>query len=72
MCPRPGIHYRRGLREGDPLSPYLFIIVADLLHRMIVDATANVTLQHPLIDDMPCPVIQYADDTLILLQAEEA
>lgn len=25
---------------------------------------------HPLVDDMPCPVIQYADDTLLLLRAD--
>jgi hypothetical protein len=26
---------------------------------------------HPLVDDLPCPVIQYADDTLLLLRADE-
>ncbi|XP_071680306.1 uncharacterized protein [Lolium perenne] len=28
-------------------------------------------LQHPLVDGLPCPVLQYADDTLIILRAEE-
>jgi hypothetical protein len=27
---------------------------------------------HPLVDDLPCPVIQYADDTLLILRAEHS
>jgi hypothetical protein len=70
--PGPWIPCRRGLRQGDPLSLYLFIIVADLLHRMVTDAAAPTVLRHPLVDDLECSVIQYADDTLILLRAEDA
>lgn len=62
------MHCRRGLHQGDPLSPYLFLIMADLLHQMITSPDNG--LRHPLTDDMPCLVIQYADDTLILLRAE--
>jgi hypothetical protein len=29
-------------------------------------------LLHPFVDDLECLVIQYADDTLVLLHAEEA
>jgi hypothetical protein len=29
-------------------------------------------LCHPLVDGMPCPVLQYVDDTLIILRAEPA
>lgn len=67
--PDPFIQCKQGLRQGDPLSLYLFLIVADLLHRMVDDPGSG--LLHPLVDDLPCPVVQYVDDTLLLLRAEE-
>lgn len=67
--PGDWIRCRNGLRQGDPLSPYLFIIVADVLQRLIRKAWRDGLLAHPLVDDVPCPVLQYADDTLILCKA---
>lgn len=58
------------LRQGDPLSPYLFIIVADVLQRLIHQARLNGTMRHPIDNSLRCPVLQYADDTLIFLQGE--
>jgi hypothetical protein len=54
------------------LSPYLFIIVVDLLHRMVTNVSTPTVLRHPLVDDLECLVIQYADDTLVLLRAKQA
>jgi hypothetical protein len=59
----------RGLRQGDPLSPYLFLIVADVLQWLV---QADDVLQHPISDGVPCPVLQYADDTLLILRADVA
>jgi hypothetical protein len=66
------IRCRNGLRQGDPLSPYLYLAVADLLPCLIAAGEGADRLLHPLVDDLPCPVIQYADDTLLILRAEHA
>ena len=64
------INCKNGLRQGDPLSPYLFLSVAELLRCLIVDDSGEGRLRHPLADYLPCRIIQYADDTLIILPAD--
>lgn len=58
-----------GLRQGDPISPYLFLIVADVLQRLI---RQDGVMRHPLVPHAPAVVLQYADDTLIVMRACEA
>jgi hypothetical protein len=57
----------RRLRQGDPLSPYLFLIAADVLQWLV---KLDDVLWHPLLDGAPCPVLQYADDTLIIMRGD--
>jgi hypothetical protein len=40
-----------------------------VLQQMILQASREGLLLHPLVDDMLCPVLQYTDDTLIIIRA---
>lgn len=64
------INCKNGLRQGDPLSSYLFIIVTDVLVYLIRKERVNGAILHPLTPNTPCPVLQYADDTLILFKGD--
>ena len=66
------IHCRRGVRQGDPLSPLLFVITADLLQSVLNYEKSMGHLQLPisLNHTNDFPVVQYADDTLIFMEAD--
>jgi hypothetical protein len=63
-------HCRRRVRQGDPLSPLLFVLAADLLQSIINDAMHRGLLSMPLPRCGPdFPIVQYADDTLLIMEA---
>jgi hypothetical protein len=43
-------HCRRGVRQGDPLSPLLFVLVADPLQRIVNYALQSGILSLPIPD----------------------
>ena len=69
--PGSWIQCRCGLRQGAPFSPYLFIIVADVLQILIASAFQTNILCHPLRPNEPPVTLQYADDTLIFVRNSE-
>jgi len=70
--PGKPFHYKRGVRQGDPLSPLLFVLAADLLQSIINKAWHDGILNHPLSNEFEefFPIVQYADNTLLILPAD--
>ena len=65
----PYFQTKRGLRQGDPMSPILFNIVADMLALLIKRAKADGQIRGviPHFVDDGLSILQYADDSIIFL-----
>jgi hypothetical protein len=64
---------KRGVRQEDPLSPLLFVLAAKLLKHALNKASTRGILQFPLnlTHTRDFPIIQYVDDTIVVLQASQ-
>ncbi|KAL5702584.1 hypothetical protein ACHQM5_027786 [Ranunculus cassubicifolius] len=62
----------RGLRQGDPLSPLLFTLVAEVLTQCFIRAQEATLINGFQVENGrdKIPVLQYADDTLVFLDAK--
>ena len=58
----------RGCRQGDPLSPYLFILCVEILANMIRN---NPNIHGIKIDNIEYLLAQFADDTTCILDGTE-
>ena len=70
--PGENISYQRGLRQGDPLSPMLFILVMDVLGYIIKKASEEELLQPLARRALQNRVSLYADDVVIFLKPSAA
>ncbi|KAM2004953.1 hypothetical protein FF1_000090 [Malus domestica] len=71
--PRGKFKASRGLRQGDPLSPFLFTLVVDVLSRMIEKAQGNHLIKglRVGVDNVEISHLQFADDTIFFLNGHE-
>ena len=62
-----------GVRQGDPFSPFLFNMVVDALAAILDKAKAADHIRgitHHLAGGSGISLLQYADDTLIIIKAD--
>ncbi|KAL5555361.1 hypothetical protein UlMin_037597 [Ulmus minor] len=71
--PRGRFGASRGLRQGDPLSPFLFILVADILGRVMDKAVSIGEVKGFKVgrEEVVVSHLQFADDTIFLLDSEQ-
>lgn len=70
--PGKSIKCKRGVRQGDPFSPLLYVMVAELLQILVNEAWQHGELSLPIQNsgNKRYPIVQYAYDTLIILSAD--
>jgi hypothetical protein len=69
--PTEEIGIKRGLKQGDPLAPLLFLLVAEGLGLLMRRAIESHRFSPFLVgrDEVPVSILQYADDTLCIGEA---
>jgi hypothetical protein len=62
---------KRRVRQGDPLSPILFVLGAELLQYIVNDLKDKGLLKLPIhVHQQEFSIVQYADDTILVLEAD--
>ncbi|XP_010467312.1 PREDICTED: uncharacterized protein LOC104747378 [Camelina sativa] len=61
----------RGLRQGCSLSPYLFVIIMDVLSKMLDKAVGHTFGYHPKCKNLGITHLSFADDLMVLSDGKE-
>ncbi|WVZ62402.1 hypothetical protein U9M48_012158 [Paspalum notatum var. saurae] len=67
--PGPDIVHRRGVRQGDSLSPMLFILAMDAFNRLVSRAGERRVLTRPGFPEIKYQCSFYTDDVILFLSA---
>ena len=69
----PSFKIHRGVRQGCPLAPFLFLIVGEALHANVQLAQAQGRIQGVSLpkSDVQQLTLQYADDTSFIVRADQ-
>lgn len=69
--PSPDFKAKRGVRQGDPISPYLFTLVMEYLTRMLKRLKDNKGFRfHPRCQRMNIVQLSFADDLLLFSRGD--
>jgi hypothetical protein len=69
--PGPPIWHRRGLRQGDPLPPSLFVLIMNTLNRALVKEIELGILRRLARRELATSVSLYANDVVIFCHPDE-
>ena len=63
---------KRGLGQGDPLSPFLFVLVVEVLSRLLHTASSGGLFRGLKVrkDEVHISHLQFADDTIVMCEAQ--
>jgi hypothetical protein len=69
--PTEQVNIKRGLKQGDPLAPFLFLLVAEGLNALTQSAVSlGFFKSFEVSPDVSVSLLQFADDTLFIGEAQ--